>query len=82
VDRLLALALRLYEDGTCSGCGQQVAYSMDPALEDYWVGIEPIRCHACTALAVAQDAVKEREWPHALRHILALQQGWEDARKG
>lgn len=78
-DRLLALALNLYEDGICSGCGQQVKYAMDPALADYWTTMHPVRDHACTALAVAQDAVKDDKHPHALRHVVGMREGWEQA---
>lgn len=79
VDRLLALALRAYEDGLCPGCGQQVRYATDPALEDYWTTAFPVRDHACTALSIAQDAAKDSRHPHALRHVVGLSEGWEDA---
>jgi len=76
---LLALALRMYEDGICPGCQQQIKYAMDPALAEFWTTMQPVRDHACTALAEAQDAVKDSKHPHALRHIVGMREGWEDA---
>lgn len=52
---------------------------MDPALADYWTAMDPVRDHACTALADAQDRVKDSKHPHALRHVVGLRQGWEGA---
>lgn len=45
-DRAWALALLAVEDEVCRGCGQPVADSTDPALEEMWRA-EVIRCHAC-----------------------------------
>lgn len=42
--------------------------------------MDPVRCHACTALASAHDRVKDNDHPHALRHIVGLREGWEQAR--
>ena len=80
-DRLLALALRIHEDMTCSGCGQPMSDSMDPDLADWWSTMDAVRCHACTALAAAQKRDEGRDHPHALRHILGLRAGWEEARE-
>lgn len=52
---------------------------MDPALADFWTTMDPVRDHACTALALAQDAVKDERHPHALRHVVGMREGWEDA---
>lgn len=73
------MALRLHEDLTCPGCGQVLSESMNPALADYWTTMDPVRCHACTALAVAQDVSQEARHPHALRHVVGLREGWEEA---
>ena len=54
--------------------------SMDPDLAEHWTTMEPVRCHACTALAVAHKATEGADHPHALRHIVGLREGWEDAR--
>lgn len=75
----MAVALSLYEDGICAGCGQQLKYAMDPALADYWTTMLPARDHACTALAVAQETVKDEKYPHAIRHVVGTRAGWEDA---
>jgi hypothetical protein len=72
------MALRLYEDGMCPGCGQQIRYAMNPDLAEYWTTMAPVRDHACTALAEAQDGVKDSRHPHALRHVVGMREGWED----
>jgi len=52
---------------------------MDPVLAEYWTTMNPVRCHGCTALAVAQDVVKDANHPHALRHVVGMREGWEAA---
>jgi hypothetical protein len=62
-DVLLAMALTVHEDGLCRGCGHPVEECTSPAADPdnresthtYLVG-PPTRCHACTALAKAEDA--------------------------
>lgn len=51
-DRILALALHLYEDGLCSGCGQPASRAHNPDMEGYYAPVT-VRCEAC--------AVRERE---------------------
>lgn len=83
VDRMLALALAIHEATVCSGCGQDMAYSMDPDLEDEWTTSHPTRCYACTALERADERVKESGTKHAqsLRFTPGLREGWEKARE-
>lgn len=52
---------------------------MDPRLAEHWTSMDPVRCHACTTLAEAQKRSEDAQHPHALRHILGLAAGWEDA---
>jgi hypothetical protein len=80
VDQLMALAMRLYEDGQDHACGQQRSLAMDPDLAEEWTWVEPSRCYACTMLANAAEASKDRDHPHALRYAVGLREGWE-ARK-
>ena len=80
VDRLLAIALQEFEDGTCSGCGQPLRESMDGDLLDEWTTLAPHRCGACTAIARAVEVNKDREHTGALRYIVGLREGWQ-ARK-
>lgn len=49
-DRLLALALELFEADQCPGCGQSRTYAHDADSEKHWIAPPPTRCHACTAL--------------------------------
>ena len=83
VDRMLALALAIHEATVCGGCGQDMAYSMDPDLEDEWTTSHPTRCYACTALERQSDRVKDSGTEHtgALRFTPGLREGWEKARE-
>lgn len=51
-DRDWALALLDLEADACDGCGQPRSESMDRENE-YAYKAEPVRCHACAALARA-----------------------------
>ena len=53
---------------------------MDPDLSDEWTSMEPQMCGGCAAYARAQDRSKDREHPHAWKHVLGLREGWQ-ARK-
>ena len=79
---MLALALAIHEATVCSGCGQDMAYSMDPDLEDEWTTSHPTRCYACTALERQSDRVKDSGTEHtsALRFTPGLREGWEGRR--
>lgn len=70
----------MHEDFTCSGCGQPMSESMDVDLAEHWTTMHPVRCYACTALAVAQKTVENETHPHALRHVVGLREGWVEAR--
>lgn len=62
------LALDRYESSLCPcGCGFPAEVSQDPENEDRFRAALPIRCHARTALAVAQKARgDEDDYPEAL----------------
>lgn len=78
-DRLLALALTIYESWLCPGCGEDMRISMDYRLEDHWAVAHTTRCQGCTTLAEAQEADQRdgKRHPQALRHALGLRHGWE-----
>lgn len=58
------MALDRYEDGLCPcGCGYPAEVSQDPENEDRFRAGLPIRCHARTALVVAQKAQEGTEVP-------------------
>lgn len=79
-DRALALALQLYEDDHCPGCGQRLDEAMDPDLADLWTTAPPVRDHACTALAAAQERDQGEKHHQALRYVVGLAEGWEEVR--
>lgn len=76
---MTALALQEYEDGLCSGCGQQLHESMDEDLLGEWTTMNPYRCGACTAIARAAEQADKagREHPGALRYVVGLREGWQ-----
>lgn len=75
-DTSLAVALTVYEQSLCSGCGQPAHESMsadaDPGNRDglwhYEVDL-PVRCHACTALDEAAKPYQDVPAPSALRFL-------------
>jgi hypothetical protein len=77
VDRLLALALTIYEDGLCPGCGQPKRMAMDPDLAEEWTSAHPWRCGGCMALSRAAKRNEKDDHPHALRYVIGLREGWE-----
>jgi hypothetical protein len=79
VDRLLAIALSIYEDRIDPSTGQDVTLATNPALAEFWTTMHPVRDYAAQALAIAQDAVKDDKHPQTLRHVVGLREGWQDA---
>lgn len=45
------MALQLYEDGLCPGCGQPASRAHDPDMEGYYVAVTRT-CQACAAREV------------------------------
>ena len=76
-DRLLALALTMYEDGIDPSHGQRKALALDPDLADEWTHMDPVKDFAAEALAVAADTLKDEKHPHAWRYVIGLKEGWE-----
>jgi hypothetical protein len=62
----IMVAYEAYQRLICGGCG---GYLPETTEEDaaYTVDL-PIRCHRCTAIAVASDAHRETPNNHALRY--------------
>lgn len=54
-DRIVAMALTVYEDGICKGCGQPAAHSHGDDPHEYEVG--KVVCHGCKELADFQGKV-------------------------
>jgi hypothetical protein len=79
-DRLLALALTLYEANVDPSHGQLRSLAMDPDLADEWTNLAPAVDYAAQALAVAADSKKDEKHPEVYRYAIGLREGWE-ARK-
>ena len=68
-DRDLALALLAYEAGLCAGCRQQLRETTAPDAEDGYTVESAVRCHACTALAIAAKDYATNPNPSALLFV-------------
>lgn len=78
VDRVLALALTLYEDRIDPSHGQRRDLAMDPDLADEWSAFPPSRDYAALAMAQIADQVKDDKNPETYRFLIGLKEGWED----
>lgn len=65
-DRTMALALLDYEADRCPGCGGQMRETTAPDSAGRWDAGLPHRCHACTALSVAQAPYQQVQHAQAL----------------
>lgn len=58
-DRALAMALTLYEADACPGCGHQLSETTQKKRAFRYFPQEAIRCHYCTAQAMAAEAIEK-----------------------
>jgi hypothetical protein len=71
------LALGLWRDSRCRGCGGDLAettaeeHSGDPGRAGYRP-LLPVRCHRCTALSASEHTYRDERHPHALIHRVEL----------
>lgn len=64
------LALAEYEADLCGGCGGLLSDTTRPDSEGAYL-IEPaVRCHKCTALSAARQALQDSSQPEALYPIV------------
>lgn len=63
-DTLLQLALTEHE-GSLHTCGVPFDEGADPANEGRFTAGLPVRCHACTAIEVAREKVRDSKYPQA-----------------
>lgn len=67
-DQALILAFEAYEQTLCDGCGHPMSESTAKANEYRYATGLPVRCHACTAIGQASDALPDHTpQPQALR---------------
>ena len=59
-DLTALLAWQRWDDGACTGCGQQKAESMRPGNDNAF-DAEPLQCHSCRAARRAVDGWKSDE---------------------
>jgi hypothetical protein len=66
------LALALYRQQTCGGCGGWLPETTNHDAEAYRVAL-PLRCGRCTAIGISQDAYTPNSYQvHATRWIAEL----------
>lgn len=63
----MAVALTLYEDGLCNGCGHPLSETTDPDADHHYVAPLPTRCYACTVIAMRTPEYEKAAQPDALR---------------
>lgn len=61
------LALAIYRDSHCPGCGGLLAETTDPANESRYAA-DMARCHKCTAIAQSAATVAKAAYPHTILH--------------
>lgn len=62
IDLKLVLALQIYEDALCSGCGQQRSQSFSHDIDGEY-SVETVECRTCRALEAADQADREAKEP-------------------
>lgn len=73
------LALALWEERRCQGCGGDLTETTRPEHDglgpDRWryAALLPVRCHRCTALSASEERHKDAPHRHALIHRVELQ---------
>ncbi|NUO35507.1 MAG: hypothetical protein HOQ27_10665 [Dermatophilaceae bacterium] len=77
-DRLLALALTLYEDRIDPSHGQRRDLALDPDLADEWTYTDPVMDFAALAIEQSAKSKEKSDHPQAWRHLIGLREGWED----
>lgn len=71
------IAYHLYEADRCSGCGGRWSETTDRKNEEAYV-TEAIRCHSCTARAIAHEAAQNVHQPSAVYRIVRRADGKAD----
>ena len=69
-DRISALSLMEYENSLCPGCKHPLEETTKPENEYRYRAEIPMRCHRCTAIAMAGDTYQDA--PHASALLLSV----------
>lgn len=59
-DRLVAMALQVYEDSLCAGCGQPHWKTHDERRDMDRFTVKESRCFGCETLTTARDEAQKR----------------------
>jgi hypothetical protein len=64
------LALKLYKDSLCPGCGGDFEVTGAPENEDRFHHLPPLQCFRCVAFGIAHEAYKDDPHPQSLIHLV------------
>jgi len=69
------LALGLYRQSRCRGCGGDLDETTNTANDEKYHPLLPLQCHRCAAFARAQEQYREHPQPNSLLHRVELKRG-------
>lgn len=64
------LALHMYRDSRCPGCGGDLVETTASENEDRYRHQPPLECYRCVAFVRAHDAHADQPHPQALIHLV------------
>ena len=62
-DRLLAVALRLYEDSLCSGCGMSMLFTGHDDYDGHFETVRTADCLSCKSINQWRDKLGDKNIP-------------------
>lgn len=64
------LALQIYEENRCPGCGGDLNVTTAAEHEDAYRHQLPLECYRCQAFARSHKAQESHPYPHSLIHLV------------
>lgn len=64
------LALAMYEEDRCPGCGGSLSVTTAPENEDAFRHQPPLQCFRCVGFARGHEAYKDEPHPQTLIHLV------------
>jgi hypothetical protein len=65
------LALKVYRDGRCPGCGGDLSVTAAPENEGKYRPEPPLQCFRCVAFGQSHQAYTDQPHPLSLIHLVA-----------
>ena len=66
------LALDLYRQSRCRGCGGDLHETTEPGNEGRYEALPPVQCHRCVAYDISVTAYQDQPHPGSLLHQVRL----------